>query len=49
MCVAGDGSLCGREQSSQSKLNVYAVKGSPSMGAFSRSYLQDRTSEPIPN
>jgi AraC family transcriptional regulator len=49
MCVAGDSSLWRREQSSRSKLNVYAVKGIPSMGAFSRSYLQDRTSEPIPN
>src|SRR6202047_5484454 len=49
MCVAGDSSLWRREQSYRSKLNAYAVKGIPSMGAFSRNYLQDRTSEPIPN
>src|ERR1700675_279625 len=49
MGVAGDSSLRGRAQSSQSKLDVYAIEGIPSMGALGRNYLQDRTSEPIPN
>lgn len=48
MCVAGE--FAGREGAEfPVETKRYAVQRIPSMGAFSRSYLQDRTTGPIPN